>query len=85
MLLLYNLTTDSSLAIPSYTVISSDKHFEGTIKALNNLKPGEVLVLTFHGVPDLIHPNYSTTVENLKEILLLIKQKGYKVLAMKDL
>jgi peptidoglycan/xylan/chitin deacetylase (PgdA/CDA1 family) len=82
---LYNSTTDSSLAIPSYTVISSNKHFEGAIKALNNLKPGEVIVLTFHGVPDLIHPNYSTTVENLKEILQLIKEKEYEVVAMMDL
>ena len=82
---MYNSTTDSSLAIPSYTVISSDKHFEGAIKALNNLKPGEMLVLTFHGVPDLIHPNYSTTVENLKEILQLIKEKEYEVIEMRNL
>lgn len=82
---LYNPATDSLLAIPSYTVISSDKHFEGATKALNNLKQDEVLVLTFHGVPDLIHPDYSTTVENLKEILQLIKEKEYEVVAMRNL
>ncbi len=82
---LYNASTDSSLAIPSYTVISSDKYFERVTKALRNLKQGEVIVLTFHGVPDLIHPDYSTTVENLKEILQLIKEKKYKVVAMRNL
>lgn len=82
---LYNSTTDSLLAVPSYTVISSDKYFERVTKALRNLKQGEVIVLTFHGVPDLIHPDYSTTVENLKEILQLIKEKKYKVVAMRNL
>lgn len=82
---LYNSTTDSFLAIPSYTVISSDKHYEAVKKALENLKQGEVLVLTFHGVPDLIHPDYSTTVENLKDILQLIKEEEYEVVAMRDL
>lgn len=82
---LYNSTTDSLLAIPSYTVISSDKHFGNVLKALANLKQGETLVLTFHGIPDLIHPDYSTRVENLKEILQFIKDKKYEVVAMKNL
>jgi len=82
---LYNSTTDSLLAIPSYTIISSDKHFEGATKALNNLKQDEVIVLTFHGVPDLIHPDYSTTVENLKEILEIIKKNKFKVVSMSNL
>lgn len=82
---LYNASTDSSLAIPSYTVISSDKHFERVTKALKNLKQGEVIVLTFHGVPDVLDPDYSTTVENLNEILQFIKEKEYEVVAMKDI
>ncbi|GGA70748.1 hypothetical protein GCM10008015_09460 [Flavobacterium palustre] len=82
---LYNSVTDPVLAIPSYTVISSDKYYERVKKALTDLLPGETIVLTFHGVPDLIHPDYSTTIENLKEILQLIKDKKYKVVAMKDM
>jgi peptidoglycan/xylan/chitin deacetylase (PgdA/CDA1 family) len=82
---LYNASTDSLLAIPSYTVISSDKHFEGVIKALKGLKEGEVIVLTFHGVPDILDPDYSTTVESLKEILQLIKENKYEVVAMRNL
>lgn len=81
----YKADEDSKFAIPSYTVISSDKYAERTMKALESLKDDEILVLTFHGVPDLIHPDYSTTIENLKEILQFIKEKKYKVVAMRDL
>lgn len=82
---LYKPATDSLLAIPGYTVISSDKHLERVTEALKNLKEGDIMVLTFHGIPDLIHPDYSTTVENLKEILQLIKGKKYEVVAMKNI
>jgi peptidoglycan/xylan/chitin deacetylase (PgdA/CDA1 family) len=82
---LYNAATDSLLAIPSFTVISSDKYFGRVTKSLKNLKPDDVVVLTFHGVPDLIHPDYSTTVENLKEVLQLIKEKKYEVVPMRDI
>lgn len=81
----YKADEDSKFAVPSYTVISSDKYAERTMKALESLKEDEILVLTFHGVPDVLDPDYSTTIENLKEILKFIKEKKYKVVAMRDL
>ncbi|WP_196781411.1 sialate O-acetylesterase [Flavobacterium sufflavum] len=81
----YKVNEDSRLAIPSYTVISSSKYKERTLEALQNLKEEDVLVLTFHGVPDLIHPDYSTSIDFLNEILQFIKEKKYKVVAMKSL
>ncbi|MES2240984.1 MAG: sialate O-acetylesterase [Bacteroidota bacterium] len=82
---LYNPTTDSLLAIPCYTVISSDKRMEDLINKLKSLAAGETLVLTFHGTPDVLHPDYSTTVEDLKGILEIIKKNKFEVVAMRNL
>ncbi|MBP8156431.1 MAG: polysaccharide deacetylase family protein [Leadbetterella sp.] len=81
----YIANQDSKLAIPSYTVISSDKYKERTMKALKDLKEEEVLVLTFHGVPDVLHPDYTTSIEFLKEVLDYIKENNFRVVAMKNL
>lgn len=81
----YKANEDLKLDIPSYTVISSDKYKERTMKALQDLKGDDVLVLTFHGVPDLLHPDYSTSMDFLKEILEYLKEKKIKVVSMKNL
>nr|WP_288834437.1 sialate O-acetylesterase [uncultured Flavobacterium sp.] len=81
----YKVKEDSKLAIPSYTVISSDKYQARTLDALQNLSGDNVLVLTFHGVPDILHPKYSTTIEFLTEILQYLKENKIRVVAMKDL
>jgi peptidoglycan/xylan/chitin deacetylase (PgdA/CDA1 family) len=81
----YKVNQDSKLAIPSYTVISSDKYKERTMRTLRNLKGEDILVLTFHGVPDIIHPDYSTSIDFLKEILQYLKEKKIKVISMRNL
>ncbi|WP_269227743.1 sialate O-acetylesterase [Flavobacterium eburneipallidum] len=81
----YKVGVDSKLAIPSYTVISSDKFKPRTMKALQDLKADDTLVLTFHGVPDTIHPDYSTSIAFLKEILDYLKENNIRVIAMKNL
>ena len=53
--------------------------------ALKSLEPNQILVLTFHGVPDIVHPDYSTSTEFLSEIFQFLKDKQYNVIAMKDL
>ncbi len=81
----YKVGVESKLAIPSYTVISSDTYIKRTLKALQDLKAEDTLVLTFHGVPDTIHPDYSTSIAFLKEILQYLKEKEIRVIAMKNL
>ena len=76
---------DNNLAIPSFTVISSDKYKERTLKALKDIKEDEILVLTFHGVPDVLDPDYSTSIDFLKEILIYLKEHHYEGIAMRDL
>jgi peptidoglycan/xylan/chitin deacetylase (PgdA/CDA1 family) len=81
----YKIKEDSRMAIPSYTVISSDKYQTRTMNALQNLSGDDVLVLTFHGVPDILHPKYSTSIEFLNEILQYLKENKIKVVAMRNL
>ena len=81
----YNPKEDNVLTIPSYTMGSADKLKERTMKALRELKPGEILVFTIHGVPDLLHPDYSTSPELLKEYLQFMKDHHFKVIALRDL
>lgn len=81
----YKVNKDSKLSIPSYTVISSDNYKIRTMKALQDLKGEDILVLTFHGIPDILHPDYSTSIDFLKEILQYLKGNNFRVIAMKNL
>lgn len=81
----YKRKRDSKLAIPSFTVISSEKYEKRTLKALQNLKEEDVLVLTFHGIPDILHPDYTTSIDFFKTILDYLKNHKIEVIPMKDL
>ena len=81
----YLVNEDSELAIPSYTVIATPKYKERTLSTLQNLRGNDILVLNFHGVPDVLHPDYSTSLEFLKELLQYIKANEFQVAAIKDI
>lgn len=82
---LYDAGKDSKLIIPSYTVASADKLKNRVTTVLEGLGSNDTLVLTFHGIPDRIHPDYSTSLEFLKELLQYMKEKQFKVIAIKDI
>ncbi|MFV0565992.1 MAG: sialate O-acetylesterase [Flavobacteriaceae bacterium] len=82
---LYNKQIDNPMAIPSYTVASTPKLTERITKALQNLQAGDTMVLTFHGVPDRIHPDYSTDLGFFKELLAYIKERHFRVKALNKL
>lgn len=75
----------SLLAIPSYTMGSSDKLKERTWAAIKELQPGQILAFTIHGVPDILHPDYSTTPELLEDFFKYMQNHHYRVIAMRDL
>ena len=58
------------------------EHFK---KVVTSAKPGEVVVLQFHGVPDLAHPWVNTPPENFRQYMVYLKQNGYRTIAMRDL
>jgi peptidoglycan/xylan/chitin deacetylase (PgdA/CDA1 family) len=81
----YDPKQDGHLVIPSYTMGSAEKLHERTWNALKNLQPRQILAFTIHGVPDIAHPDYTTSVEIFTKFLQYMKEHHFKVIAMRDL
>ncbi len=64
-------------AYPAWTF----EHFK---KVLASAKPDEIVVLQFHGVPDVAHPWVHTPPEAFREYMNYLKQNGYRTLALRD-
>ena len=65
-------------AYPAWTF----DHFKNV---LLSARPGEIVVLQFHGVPDRKHPWVHTPPEAFREYMKYLKDNGYRTLAMRDL
>lgn len=65
-------------AYPAWTF----EHFKNV---LLSAKPGEIVVLQFHGVPDEKHPWVHTPPAAFREYMMYLKQNGYHTLALRDL
>jgi peptidoglycan/xylan/chitin deacetylase (PgdA/CDA1 family) len=65
-------------AYPAWTF----EHFKNV---LASAKPGEIVVLQFHGVPDTAHPWVNTPPENFRQYMFYLKQNGYRTITMLDL
>lgn len=65
-------------AYPAWTF----EHFK---KVLLSAKPGEIVVLQFHGVPDEKHPWVNTPAMAFRQYMAYLKQNGYHTLALRDL
>ena len=64
-------------AYPDWTLA----HFK---KVVAEAKDGKVVVLQFHGVPDIVHPWVNTPAEMFRQYMLYLKQNGYHVIALRD-
>lgn len=64
-------------AYPAWTFA----HFKSV---LASAQPNEIVVLQFHGVPDIAHPWVHTPPEALRAYLTYLKQNGYQALALRD-
>jgi hypothetical protein len=65
-------------AYPAWTL----EHFK---RVLSSAKPGEIVVLQFHGAPDLKHPWVNTPAEAFRQYMAYLKQNGYRAIAIRDL
>ena len=65
-------------AYPAWTF----EHFKNV---LASAKPGEIVVLQFHGVPDTAHPWVNTPPEKFRQYMHYLKQNGYRTITMSDL
>jgi peptidoglycan/xylan/chitin deacetylase (PgdA/CDA1 family) len=56
-------------------------HFK---KVGHSAGPGELVVLQFHGIPDVAHPWVHTPPENFQQYLAYLKSEGFQTLALRD-
>ena len=64
-------------AYPDWTL----EHFK---KVVGNAKKGKIVVLQFHGEPDVAHPWVNTPPEMFRQYMQYLKDNGYRAIAMRD-
>jgi len=77
----YRPTVDSPFNVPS--TWAGDTNSLATV--LTDAIAGQVVVLTFHGVPDMEHPGVSTDPVVFAQMMQYLKDNNYNVIAMRDL
>lgn len=65
-------------AYPDWTM----EHFESVLAAAD---AGGIVVLQFHGVPDVAHPWVHTPPDKFEQYMQRLKTEGFRTLAMRDL
>jgi peptidoglycan-N-acetylglucosamine deacetylase len=56
-------------------------HFK---KVVHSAGPGELVVLQFHGIPDVAHPWVNTPLENFQQYVGYLASQGFRTLALRD-
>jgi polysaccharide deacetylase len=56
-------------------------HFQ---KVVSNAKNGKLVVLQFHGVPDIVHPWVHTPPELFERFMRYLRNENYRVIALRD-
>jgi hypothetical protein len=72
------LIPTGGLAVPEWTL-------DDFRRIVERAGPGRIMVLQFHGVPDLAHPFCTTPPERFAEFMDWLYQEQYHVIAMRDL
>lgn len=65
-------------AYPNWTL----EHFANVVARATN---GQIVVLQFHGVPDVAHPWVHTPPERFREYMAYLKEHNFRCLAVRDL
>ncbi|NND33704.1 MAG: polysaccharide deacetylase family protein [Saprospiraceae bacterium] len=73
------------LLIPTTIDFYPDMTFPLFKEAMSSVKTHEIVVLQFHGVPDIAHPWVSTSQDNFKKYMNYLDSQNYQVIAMKEL
>lgn len=80
----YRPEVDCPMDVPSFT-IKQDVGMKGFVAAVRQATEGRVVVLTFHGIPDVEHPWVTVEPELFKEMMAYLKRNEYQVIAMRDM
>ena len=81
----YRPTVDNPFDVPSFAVGGVGMTMEGFISAVQQATAGRVVVLCFHGTPDLEHAAVGTDPDLFEDMVDYLKDNHYKVIAMRDL
>ncbi len=73
------------LLIPTTGDAYPDWTFEHFVKVLAEAREGRIVVLQFHGVPDVAHPWVHTPPEPFRRYMEHLKKEGFTTLALRDL
>jgi len=78
----YDPVHDDPMLVPSWTLRETSR--DTILKALGEARDGRIVVLTIHGVPDTAHPWVTTPVPMFEELLRVLRDGNYRVVAMRD-
>jgi len=81
----YRPAVDHPLDVPSFAVGGVGMTIEGFISAVQQATAGRVVVLTFHGTPDMEHAAVGTDPDLFEDMVDYLQDNHYKVIAMRDL
>lgn len=80
----YRPTVDNPFDVPSFSM-SDGTSIEKFIGNVQKACQGRVVVLTFHGVPDLEHPPVSLEPATFRAMMQYLKDNSYQCIAMRDM
>ena len=81
----YRPAVDHPLDVPSFAVGGVGMTIEGFISAVQQATAGRVVVLCFHGTPDMEHAAVGTNPDLFEDMVDYCKDNNYHVIAMRDL
>jgi autotransporter-associated beta strand protein len=81
----YRPVVDNPFDVPSFAVGGVGMTMEGFISAVQQATAGRVVVLCFHGTPDLEHAGVGTDPDLFEDMVDYLKDNNYRVIAMRDL
>ncbi|RKX47601.1 MAG: hypothetical protein DRP64_00575 [Verrucomicrobia bacterium] len=82
---LYDPTKHDPLLIPTTADAYPDWTMDHFKAVMAQATPGKVIVLQFHGVPDVAHPWVSTPPVMFEQYMAYLAEEGFNVVAMCDL
>lgn len=82
---LLDVRANNPLLIPTTGDAYPDWTFDHFKKVVAGAKNGRIVVLQFHGVPDVVHPWVNTPPEMFRQYMFYLKEQGYRAIALRDL
>lgn len=83
----YKPTVDNPFDTPAFQIdVNTEKNNKDVFyNAVKQATPGQIVILLFHGVPDLEHPTVGTDPARFEEYLKYLKDNKYSVISMRDM